>query len=59
MVAVIQPPIASPAVPRRTVLLALIGAVFGALVMFGAAATHTGHVPEAPPGPEVTVAGMP
>ena len=55
----IQPPISHPAVPRRTVLLALIGATLGALLMLGAAAVDTEHVPEAPPGPEVTVAGMP
>ena len=55
----IQPPIASPAVPRRTLLLTLIGATLGALLTLGAAATRTGHLPEAPPGPEVTLAVTP
>lgn len=54
-----RPPAEPPGISRRALLLSLFGAVFGALVMLGAAATTTEHTPERPPGPEVTLAVTP
>jgi hypothetical protein len=54
-----QPPFSPPAPSRRSVLIVAAGAVVGALLMLGITATRTDHLPEVPPGPEVTVAVTP